>query len=47
MYAMSYKVSYINYELYHFLYDSLIAHGLSELSRLAVNDKANDSLYVN
>ena len=47
MYAMSYKVSYKKYELYHFLYDSLIAHGLSELSRLAVNDKANDSLYVN
>ena len=47
MYAMSYKVSYINYELYHFLYESVIAHGLSELGRLAVNDKANDSLYVN
>ena len=47
MSAMSYKLSYINYELYHFLYESVIAHGLSELGRLAVNDKANDSPYVN
>ena len=44
---MSYKLSYISHKVYHLLYESLIAHGLSELGRLAVNDKANDSLYVN